>query len=152
MSGKGMSFKDARALRDAVASGKVQLIRPDANDMAREMAYISEVRNLWLKRSEYARVIAQQDADKLWTITTCSDPKPRVDPDAVAKLFDLADALAREEMTRNVVESMEVLMYLERPIPEQLAFLAKVLDVPVPESAKETGPRAVLAGPVEGNA
>jgi hypothetical protein len=54
-------------------------------------------------------------------------------------------------MTRNVVESMEVLMYLERPIPEQLAFLAKVLDVPVPEAAKETGPRSVLVTDV-GNA
>jgi hypothetical protein len=91
MSGKGMSFKDARALRDAVASGKVQLIRPDADDMAREMAYISEVRNLWLKRSEYARVIAQQDADKLWTITTCSARSRVLTQDAVAKLFDLAD-------------------------------------------------------------
>lgn len=147
MSGNGMSFKQARELKAAIASGKVQLIRPDANEVAREMAYISEVRNIWSKRSEYAKVLMAEFAGKCRPEHFEESMK-----ESAPGIFDIAEEYAREDMRRNCEESIEVLKHLGRPVPEQLAFLAKVLGVEVPEQTPETNARPILTGPVEGTA
>lgn len=140
-----MNFKDSQAIKNALKTGKVQLIRPDADAVQREMGFINEVRSLWEARKNYAEQLVATDGYSL------VDSAERPDQDKIAKLFDLADALAREQQRRAVEESMQVLVYLERPIPEQLAFLARLLDLEVPK-APESNVRAVLSGPAEGSA
>ena len=128
--GNGISFQDAKKLRDAVVSGKVQLIRPDQAEQQRQAIYFAEIREFWVKRGTWMRQLANDYAQR-------GEPLPDGET-----LGTLAEEYAVAEWKKQLTDVIDLCNYLEQPVPEQVVFCARLCGVEV--DAKETAPKTLV--------
>jgi len=125
-----INFGELRRLREEVGSGAVQIIRPDQADDQRAQMYLSEMREFWRKRGDWAKHLSGCAAH-------AGEPLPS--PEETMKL---AEEYATAEWRKQLSDVLEVLEACGRPVPEQIAFCARLCGLEV--KAKETSAKSLV--------